>query len=374
VPDASGILSLAGFSFQIKVFCCYASKLEEHKQIEFESLDDIATKKSAKVQNFDNTINGQIKTPSYQSIQVKHTTLTDSLAENVLMNWLQIENSSYDIQKYILVTDKKYGNTDLIKSIDLDSFIKEVRNSNKRKNANITKVKEIFANKSDQECKDLINAVLGKYEFQEIDIKLELEDCFKNIFLKSANQVLFEQRLEEFLSRITVEILKSVNLTHPYILSYEEFQKIQNDIIPRFTVNESLPSYSNFKRVHDVDLKDSAIAQSREYKQLVHCKLPDNIIKKHLIHEQYYRKARNNYIDIGLETKCEDVEETAFDNFEFAKNALQNKNIDTPRNRLDNTIQAENSYADTTQIREGVCIFLTAESTNDKKKISWKDE
>ena len=43
-PDSSGINSLSGFSFQIKVFVYYMLMLEEGMQIEFETLEDVNIK------------------------------------------------------------------------------------------------------------------------------------------------------------------------------------------------------------------------------------------------------------------------------------------------------------------------------------------
>jgi hypothetical protein len=40
-PDQSGINSLAGFAYQIKVFAYYSFDLKEDTQIEFETIEDI---------------------------------------------------------------------------------------------------------------------------------------------------------------------------------------------------------------------------------------------------------------------------------------------------------------------------------------------
>ena len=147
-PDASGIKSLAGFSFQIKVFCNLASKLQEGQQVEFESIDDVAITKNCKAEKL-NELNGNILTQDYNSIQVKHTALTESIAKNVLLNWIQLENSTYKVSRYVLITDEKYNNSDLLKDINIDDFINEVMSSSKKANANITKVKELLKNESE---------------------------------------------------------------------------------------------------------------------------------------------------------------------------------------------------------------------------------
>lgn len=45
ILDNSGIYSLSGFSYQIRVFVYYMLKLKEGMQIEFETIDDINMKK-----------------------------------------------------------------------------------------------------------------------------------------------------------------------------------------------------------------------------------------------------------------------------------------------------------------------------------------
>ncbi|SMP57883.1 hypothetical protein [Fibrobacter sp. UWB10] len=373
-PDTSGILSLFGFSYQIKVFCSLAAKLTEGQQIEFESFDDIATNKSIDPNFFDKNINGQIKSPSYQSIQVKHTKITNQVAENVLLNWIQIEESTYNIKEYILITDKKDQSTDLITAIDKDCFINKVMNSQKKTNANITKVKKIFEKKTNLERKNIISSILGKYTFSSIDINADLKANFGNLFQEAANHVLYEQRLDEFLTKITCKVLESINSLKPYTLSHEEFQKYINEVLDRFSLSQSLPSYNNYRLVHPIDLNDTKIANSREYKQLQYCTSNKNVLRNYLLNKQYYNKIRNYYIDACMESKCGDIEITAYENFERVKSDLQEQDMDTPKNRLKETTQAPNIDAQNNQIRDGVCIYLTGDSIPEDTQISWKDD
>ena len=372
-PDTSGIKSLAGFAFQIKVFCSYASKLKENQQIEFESIDDVATNKKVKANYLDN-VNGKIQSSDYKSIQVKHTTISEDLAKKVLMNWILLESASLCITKYILLTDVSYDNIDLLQTLNIDNFIQEILNSNKKRNATISKVKEIFQKQESSENKKIIENVIKKHKFHAIDIDDELDKNFMNIFFKTANSVVYYQRLEEFVSQISNKIYKSLLLSKPFILTYDNFIKIVNDINQNFTVNVSLPSYIDFRNINPIDLSTTEIANSREYKQLLHCDVSENTIRRHLLHEQYYRKVRNNYIDACLNSKCENIEITAYENFEGIKEDLQDRKEDIPKNRLKETTTALNCYAESNQIRVGVCIYLTSNNIDKNIQISWKDE
>lgn len=44
IPDQSGINSLGGFSYQIKVFVLYMLSMEENMQAEFETIEDVSIK------------------------------------------------------------------------------------------------------------------------------------------------------------------------------------------------------------------------------------------------------------------------------------------------------------------------------------------
>jgi hypothetical protein len=372
-PDNSGIRSLEGFSFQIKVFCCFASKLQEGQQIEFEAIDDIAKCESATIMNIDD-IDAKILSPVYEAIQVKHTKLTKSLAKKVLLNWIQIENSQYHVSKYILILDSKNGNTDEIKNIDIDNFINEIMKSKLKEHANISKVKRIFESKSDVERKDIIKKVLDKYELQDKDIGQYLTNSFKDIFLKSANEVVFYQRVEDFIKEITYKILKSVNTLQPYSLNYENFQKICENIHQKISEKIYMPEYSVFRNNNTIDLNNTVISKSREYRQLSYCDLSESNMRNYLLNELYYRKVRSEYLEDCMESRCETIEITAYENFESVKDDLKCSKEDTPKNRLKGTVEKENSYAENVQIKKGVCIHLTADSVEDKIKISWKDE
>lgn len=373
-PDKSGIKSLAGFSFQIKVFCNLASKLEKDKQIEFESVDDIAISHPFISETLDD-INSIFLNSDYEAIQVKHTTLNNDLVDNVLMNWIQIEASAVSVSKYILITDRNYENEDLLRKIDIDDFIKRVMESDKKKNANITKVKEIFSPKTNADRKKLIETIINKkYDFRPINIDDEIHINFENIFHRIANEVVYFQRLDEFLSLITSKVLKAVNSGQSYILTYRDYELIVDNIIHNFSETVSLPSFIDFKNVNPIDLKETSIANSREYKQLEYCKLSENLMRNHLLHEQYYRKIRSNYIELCMESKCGDIENTAYENFESVKDDLQDKDEDSPKNRLKETVRESNSYAANEQIREGACIYLTSGNVDSEMQISWKDE
>ena len=97
MPDSSGINSLGGFSYQIRVFVYYMSLLKkEGMQIEFETIDDVNIREINADnidENNENFINNVQGLNSNIAIQVKRTKVTPDVAKKVLLNWILLEIS-----------------------------------------------------------------------------------------------------------------------------------------------------------------------------------------------------------------------------------------------------------------------------------------
>lgn len=113
IPDESGINSLGGFAYQIKVFVSYMLSMDEGMQAEFETVDDIAISKMTSDiidDNEDKFRNLIVSANGIKAIQVKRTSITEKVAKQVLFNWMLLEKSGKTITNYILFTDKSYKN------------------------------------------------------------------------------------------------------------------------------------------------------------------------------------------------------------------------------------------------------------------------
>lgn len=375
-PDSSGINSLGGFSFQIKVFVYYMLLLKEGMQLEFETIEDINIK-NLKKENIDqkseNFISKLYEHKSNIAIQVKKTSITNSVAQQILLNWILLESSDNQITDYILFTDSKYANKDIIFSESAKTIFSTINKSTKKKNANITKVKDIYKDKY-ADFEKILNLIKNKYTFismEDIDAKIDIG--YSEHFRKAANVVVYNQRLNELLQHITVQILDSVNKGEPYLLGYEDFIKTIEDISNRLTEKVTAPLYADFKKIHTIDLSNSKVSGSREYRQLVACQLSESLIKQHLLYGMYYENTLHKYMETNKISKIEEIEETTYENFEYVKFRLQKSNEDEPYNRLHETKKMPNSHAENEQIRYGSGIYLTRESIVENQ-ISWEDE
>lgn len=216
-PDTSGISSLAGFSYQIRVFMLNTLQMTEHETVEFETWDDVAVKQitpsniDTSSDCFKNIFNAS---DGIRAIQVKRTALNASTCKQVLLNWMLLEHSEITVQKYILYTDPSYGNTDIMFEITADKLFSEVMCSNKKSSAAITKVKTALSDKA--EFERVYNSIKGKYQYMDVDVDSEIEKAARILFHKGAvlPYVYFE-RIAELLKRITVELIEHINSRQP---------------------------------------------------------------------------------------------------------------------------------------------------------------
>lgn len=375
--DKSGINSLGGFAYQIKAFVSYMLSMDENMQAEFETVDDVSIKKITPDtidDNEDKFRNLIVSPKETKAIQVKRTTITEKIAKQVLLNWILLEGSDENVTDYILFTDSSYENSDIVFEVSAEELYSEVLDTKKTQKATIAKVKKKYE-KDKQGFIDVYDAVKNKYTFVSANkIDDEINEKCKVLFKKAGvNTITYYNRIEELLKHITFEIIKSINEKTPFVISYREMIVYSEDICARFTDQYMYPVYSEFKKLNKIDFADLKIAQSREYKQLLACKMPQKLIETHLQYGSYYQNVCYKYLELNKISKIRDIEVTTFDNFENVKFMLQTEGKDTPVQRLSETKKQPNSYADSEQIKYGAGIYLTREDEVEHQ-ISWEDE
>lgn len=134
----SGIYSLARFAYQIKVFIYYLTQLQDNYALGFETYDDVAlqrTDDSAVQEGKLQAYNGIFSLSSgITALQVKRKTLSNEDYEKVLFNWIILNNSSTNVEKFVLLVDKSYGNVDSVFSVDLRSLYNKIVTSSSNRN------------------------------------------------------------------------------------------------------------------------------------------------------------------------------------------------------------------------------------------------
>ncbi|MDU7252864.1 MAG: hypothetical protein E6274_11105 [Clostridium sp.] len=376
-PDSSGINSLGGFAYQIKVFVSYLLSMKKGMQAGFETLDDLTVRKLTPeiIDINEDKFRSLLQNDrGVKAIQVKRTTIDLSVAKKILLNWVLLENSCNEVSEYILFTDKKYNNNDIIFNISEEKLFKEIETTNKTARATIGKVKKEFKGKWDK-FKSVYDSIYNKYKFISLEnIDSVIDSRCEILFKKEGVQeITYYRRIKELLQHITFEIMEAVNNKKSYMIKFEDMIAYAEDVCSRFKDDNILPQYSEFKKTHKIDFNDLEVCRLREYKQLVACKLPINLIEQNLNFANYYRNSYYSYMELNNIGRIRDIEETTYENFENAKFFLQTNKKDTPYNRLTETKNMSNSYADSDHIKYGSSIYLTREEETENQ-ISWEDE
>ena len=103
--DESGINSLRGYAYQIKVFVLCILSINDDMQVGFEVIDDVSIKKLTPETIDDNE--DKFRSSIYscelvKAIQVKRTSISKDDAKQILFNWILLESSKEQITDYIL--------------------------------------------------------------------------------------------------------------------------------------------------------------------------------------------------------------------------------------------------------------------------------
>lgn len=376
----SGIYSLAGFAYQIKVFIYYLATIKQDYTIGYETFDDVALQKyDTEKKNQEkklHTYNGLLNSPSgITALQIKHTALSSDDFEKVLFNWILLHNTYLNVEKYILLVDKSYSNSDNVFPTDIKALFDKIVSTTKTNAALIRKVKNIIKDDYTIFC-DICAEIQGKYTFQEIDdIDTEIFEAYKNIFNHGGvMEPIYKLRIEEFIQKVEYEILKNISENNTYTCDYLTFKHMVESIISCVRDDYYLPNFSDFKKANKLEITNTDIVKSRQYVQLLKCNLPESLIKEHLIFEEYYNSYKLRNLENIKSNKIGDIEETTYYNFVMTKLALNDDGIDTPFKRLVGTLNKDNSYTPNTQIRNGSAIHLTKADTDESLLISWEDE
>ena len=372
--DKSGIYSLAGFAYQMKVFILQLLQLKHGYTLEYETIDDVAVKIEAEeIDECEDQFCSILTTNTREAIQVKKTLVTETVAKRVVKNWILADRNSSNIEKFILVTDKDVAD-DVFTSINEDDILVEVTAATGVKSID-AKVK--LVGYSDDELRSKITNIISKSTIQKhMDIDQEIVNDFGDFFIRPAvTEATYILRIKQLIQQITVDILDAMIKGKAYKLSYEELCYVKNRIISEITDEKWEPSFAQFRKLKKVNLSDLAVIKSREYQQLIECtSLTSEDISRHLQYGEYYANSKRSYFERGMNNIVEDLENTAYDNFCDVKMELRNKVADTPDNRLVETKAKSNARAVDDQIRYGVCINLTSENTDANIQISWKDD
>ena len=374
MEEKGGIYSLAGFAYQIKVFILQILHLKNNYTLEYETIDDVALKRvtANSIDDYEDNLQSILTTTKRTAFQVKKTDVTNSVAKKVIKNWLLADRDDNEIDDFVLVTDRKTDN--IFCDLEIDEIFSDINLSTGSKSID---AKIRLLGYSEHDLKEKIKEIISKAKIKIYeDIDKEIIESYSDFFISPAvTDATYFLRIKELIQQVTVEILDVVLEGKPYELSYEKVCEMKNDIISKITDEKWEPSFSEFRKLRKINLEDLAVIKSREYLQLLQCSsLSQSDRARHLQFGEYYVNCKRTYFERGMKNMVDDLENTAYDNFCDVKMELRNKSADSPDNRLFETKAKSNSKAVDEQIKYGVCINLTSESTDESIQISWKDD
>lgn len=108
MENKSGINSLAGYAYQIKVFVYYSFLLKENEEVSYELFDDVGIK-SIQTTELDDYNVKLTNANKINAVQVKHTSIDAEDKNKIIYNWI-LASQNNNIEKYTLFTDSEYNN------------------------------------------------------------------------------------------------------------------------------------------------------------------------------------------------------------------------------------------------------------------------
>ncbi|PEA42826.1 hypothetical protein [Bacillus wiedmannii] len=379
--DTSGLQSLAGFCYQIKVFALCLSEINEYSSVKFEHFDDVEVNEKLETEKKLEQLAGKVSiNESIKLVQVKKTNVSNETHKKIIYNWILTTVQNPSVSLYQLFTDVSYGNPEKLLTFDCKELYQEICDSDKSKSALITKVKEAFINKY-EEFKDIYTKIKESHEvINSENLDNELYEAFKvHLNHGGVSNGIYQSRLEELIRYIEHEILSaSIDIKY-FECNYKMLKEIIEEITGNIREDQLVFNYTLFREGNKTNLSDPTVIESREYLQLKSC-YPNpsqlNRIEKHLVRMQYYEQYKHKQLKNLKKLHINQLEASTYDNYEDVLDELQiNPHIDQPVNRLIKT-KDRNQRLDigTKELTDGLCIYLTKSEIENELKISWEEE
>lgn len=372
----SGIVSLSGFAYQIKVFLLYLSQISEGQQVEFETLDDISVtdiRDNDKKEDFCfkrvNDNDGHI-----MAIQVKQANVSTAIGRKVLYNWLLAYSAEPCIGKFLLCTEQGRSISEAVFNDRAEQEYQTIIESSESSTALVSRVKKIYGENFERFKTDY-SFICEHREIKklQIDSSLSLTLCQEfHATAGTVGPVFFNYRIRELFNRICSCIMDCALQRKPYVCTKNEFEQLCEEICNRISQDRFEPDYQAFCRNIEPLVQNKELMECREYRQLVACELPVPQIIAHIGWEQYYANIRQHYLSDARGDRITTTEDVAYYNHQNVIMELQEEGKDKPRLRLIKTKNCPISTLTNEFSRWGAYVYLTKENT--QLQISWKDD
>lgn len=226
----SGLSSLSGFSYQIKVFILRLTQLQQGQRVEFETLDDVAVRSlSSKDSISDSCFKWKVdETSSIEVFQVKQTNVSESVRRQVLYNWLLAYNQKPDISKFTLYVAQGYSINEKAFTNDSEKEYQTIIESDKAVTALVSRVKQIYKDDLTKFKRDY-QTICSKSTIERLgDIDELIAEQLITPFHATAADIgktYFEKRIAELFTRICARIMDRAGQRSPYVCVHAEYMQ-----------------------------------------------------------------------------------------------------------------------------------------------------
>lgn len=373
---SSGLVSLSGFAYQMKVFLLLLSKTIEGQQVEFETLDDVVVSDIIDSNKEEDRCLKRIKTSDghITAVQVKQTNVTPAISRKILHNWLLAYAAEPSITSFSLYTEKNRTVSQAAFCGEAETEFKAIIESSELPTALISRVKNLYGKDFDR-FKDDYHFIINHISTTQEDVDPALSDVLKREFHATAGTVgpvFFECRIKELFHRICSRIIDCSLKREPYICTNGEFEQLCEEICKCISAEHFEPDYQAFSKNIKPLVLSEPLMSCREYRQLEYCELPIEQIFNHIRWEQYYENIRQHYLLDAQGDKITSIEDVAFYNHQGIVIELQTMKMDIPKLRLVKTKMLPISTLTNEFSRWGAYIYLTKDDT--PNQISWKED
>lgn len=367
----AGITSQYGFLYQRYVFIkLVLENAGMGRHFVYEGIDDIDVAEELQISS--------IKEYNKQFVQVKSGSVSRTCWAKVIGNWLLIED---DTQNYKIILENEldfdFNESDVINHV-VNYFASGLT---KKPTSIANKVyKKYIKDSGETFLKNKIVEMLKHITIEVMSLEeicATIEETFINFYCSDIKryEIAKKYRCERFIEYINKKIDEAIKEKKSFALHYMDLMDV---------IDKSKTEISDDKYTIDIGemwKRKKPEAESmvdrndlREVRQLRLVNPKKGFIVNELVKELLYRDLREVYTS-SVDIMVSNIEETAYLNYEDVLYSLPDDA--TPKQKFNSTIEKDIplSMVDNSPLyRNGCYVYLTAEGTDESRKISWGDE
>ncbi|MBQ6980286.1 MAG: hypothetical protein IJQ07_06545 [Clostridia bacterium] len=370
--NKAGLYAQSGFEYQKLVFTFFSLKMGHYNEVTYESCDDVEISNSyfPLFSIIDNTQPNTL-------IQVKSGDVDKETLKRVFVNWLLVFDPN---KKFTLFLENP-----LVINYKEESFLDELINDVLTTKASCKSIIRQAKNKFENATKTLqdnLKEIIEKFVIENYSIdqvKEESFSLFKTFYSPDDNEILNQERFEDYLRLIRSEIADKILERRPFVLTWRNLFNLIEDVRSRINADQYDISYTEFKASSDQKVDKLLSKNGDSVKQLKLITSDPSKILDFLTEQVFYEDFKSHFDSIEKTKEINDLEFLAFANYNDVMFELESEHaspktifIKTTNKELKSALFKSNSSSINFYSR-GCYIHLTDNDVPDEIKIKWGD-